>query len=362
MGMIIQNGKQYFPVYNDSEIKALPTVSTASGSIATFDTDMTENLVEVKCQIVATQSGSGTPSPDNQRPITTYTEMNVSATGKNLANVPDTSNISSQTTFETIFLQAGVYTMSANVKNNGSVICYLSLRRNGVTKGIITINANEETTKNATIKLTEDSDYAIVASGSSAGCNFNISEFQLEQGDTPTTYEPYNGTTANIPFGQTVANGVLDVTTGKLRVTDKVVDMGSLNWGSFTFGSNSGFRAILSDGEAVGGGSGIGNAVCSVFPIVANSAVGASGADMVMAVGAYWTTGCNAYVVDSDYTTESDFKTGMSGNQLVYKLATPEVIQLSSTQISALLNENNIWCDTGDTEVKYLLTVGKKIA
>ena len=64
-------------------VRTLPTVDTASGSIATFDTDMTENLVEVKCQIVA-QQASGTPSPSNPLPITTYTEMNVGATGKNL--------------------------------------------------------------------------------------------------------------------------------------------------------------------------------------------------------------------------------------------------------------------------------------
>ena len=51
MGMIIQNGKQYFPVYNDTEIKALPTVDTASGSIATFNTDLTENLVKCVADI-----------------------------------------------------------------------------------------------------------------------------------------------------------------------------------------------------------------------------------------------------------------------------------------------------------------------
>ena len=60
----------------DNQIKALPTVSTASGSVATFDTDMTENLVEVECEIVY-QQASGTPSPSNPLPITTFSEMNV---------------------------------------------------------------------------------------------------------------------------------------------------------------------------------------------------------------------------------------------------------------------------------------------
>ena len=35
----------------DNQIKALPTVDTASGSVATFDTDLTENLIECVCDI-----------------------------------------------------------------------------------------------------------------------------------------------------------------------------------------------------------------------------------------------------------------------------------------------------------------------
>ena len=70
----------------DNQIKALPTVDTASGSIASFNTDLTENLVEVKCQIVAKQA-SGTPSPDNPLPITTYTGMNVSHSGLNMISI-----------------------------------------------------------------------------------------------------------------------------------------------------------------------------------------------------------------------------------------------------------------------------------
>lgn len=54
----------------DNQIKAMPTVSTASGAIANFDTDLTENLVSCVCEIPkATQSGSGTPSPTNPRTI-----------------------------------------------------------------------------------------------------------------------------------------------------------------------------------------------------------------------------------------------------------------------------------------------------
>ena len=229
----------------------LPTIDTASGSIATFDTDMTENLVEVKCQIVAQQSGSGTPSPSNPRPITTYTSLNLSHSGA------DTSN--------------------PNV--------------------------------------------------------------------------------TNIPFGQTVAKGVLDVTTGKLRVTHRIVEFdGSSdeNWG--TYATFNGFYFSHSDMKSGTNQEGLSN---------------------IFRVGVGWTSlgirlGANnnyMYFVQivsniSEVTDLASWKTYLSNNpvQVVYPLATPIEIQLDSITLQALLNENNIWCDTGDTSVKFLLTVGKKIA
>ena len=69
--------------------------------------------------------------------------------------------------------------------------------------------------------------------------------------------------------------------------------------------------------------------------------------------------------VDNSITSVSDWKTFLSNNnlQIVVKLAQPQIVQLSATQIQALLNENNIWCDTnGNTSVKYILSVGKKIS
>ena len=41
----------------DNQIKALPTVSTASGSVANFTTDMQENLVSCVCQLPYRASG-----------------------------------------------------------------------------------------------------------------------------------------------------------------------------------------------------------------------------------------------------------------------------------------------------------------
>ena len=37
----------------DNQIKALPTVGTASGSVATFETDLTEDLIECVCEVAS---------------------------------------------------------------------------------------------------------------------------------------------------------------------------------------------------------------------------------------------------------------------------------------------------------------------
>lgn len=57
----------------------LPTVSSASGSIATFDTDLTENLVKCVANIQAVQSGTGTPSPSNPRSISGFSNCVITA-------------------------------------------------------------------------------------------------------------------------------------------------------------------------------------------------------------------------------------------------------------------------------------------
>lgn len=237
----------------DNQIKALPTVGEASGSIATFDTDMTENLVEVKCQIVATQGGSGTPSPSNPRPITTYTSLNLSHSGA------DTSN--------------------PNV--------------------------------------------------------------------------------TNIPFGQTVAKGLLNVGTGKLRVTDVDVDLGSLTW--YKAGNADIFYSL-----GLGGNNKASEMLCEIY----DYGGAFSGNDVAYTAGnlkvsVYTGLDHRIYIRDDDCwsMSTSDFANYLSGKKLVYELATPIEIQLDSITLQALLNENNVWCDTnGDTSVKFLLTVGKKIS
>ena len=58
-------------------------------------------------------------------------------------------------------------------------------------------------------------------------------------------------------------------------------------------------------------------------------------------------------VADSRYDTSQAFRSANVGTQLVYELATPQTYQLTPTDIALLQGQNNVWADTGDTEVTY---------
>ena len=69
---------------------------------------------------------------------------------------------------------------------------------------------------------------------------------------------------------------------------------------------------------------------------------------------------------DARFTDTTAFAEAMSGVQLVYELATPIVYDLTPTEVTTLLAQNNIWADCGDSTVEYRadtkLYIDKKIA
>jgi len=69
-----------------------------------------------------------------------------------------------------------------------------------------------------------------------------------------------------------------------------------------------------------------------------------------------WISDRDVYVAGTTPTT---------GAQVVYKLATPITYTLTPQEITSLLGTNNLWADTGDSEVEYRadakLYIAKKI-
>lgn len=177
----------------------------------------------------------------------------------------------------------------------------------------------------------------------------------LEESATETTYEPF-GTTYPISWqteAGTVYGGTLDVTTGNLTVDRAMVDLGAKNWYLATAATAAGrtrFRASITDVERISSPNIVAPMLCSAYKTETanNTYTGKQGISLQQ-------NAADVYVYDAqtESMTTAEFKSAMSGVQLVYKLATPIVYDLTPTQIELFAGENNIWADTGDMTLTY---------
>ena len=189
-------------------------------------------------------------------------------------------------------------------------------------------------------------------------------EVQLEVGSSATSYAPYSNIcpisgwsevkvwvkptydttltpTATIPLGRTVYGGYVDALAGKCVVTHKGVDMGSLTWvingtipGGYQYGTYS-----LSDKKV-----GETNLICPMFYTHTPT----------QDIGTICGRAASAFVAcNSTEATAPAFTTAVTGQTLVYELATPIEVDLTPQTIRTLLGTNNIWADAGSMEIEY---------
>lgn len=277
-------------------------IATESGAVASFPDGTDAPVADLTAAIVPVQSGSGDPSPENIRPISGWTECNVTRTGKNLlpqekiylgGNNPRTKNIYFASpipagTYSVSFTFSGTYTGAAG---NAGIGAYKS--------GSPRVNVGYVNKSTGKLTITGSCDYLyfyLPTGNYDNGETCNYDNFQLELGSAATAYEPYRGDTYTVTFGSagTVYGGTLDVTTGKLTVT-------KANVASYA-------------GETLPG----------------------------------------AWISDRDVYAEGTTPT--IGAQVVYELAAPIVYDLSPVEIRTLAGQNTIWADTGSVTVKYATT------
>lgn len=155
----------------------------------------------------------------------------------------------------------------------------------------------------------------------------------------------------------TVYCGYIDPISGVLTSTMVIIDMGKLNWNMETddrldvgyyFSAISTYPYIK---------SGTTNRLCSHYRMIKDYVgltniipVYGSDIDKIMfAAGSGL-----VYVIDSRYTTGTDFKTAMSGVQLLYEITEPITYQLTPQCIKTLIGTNHIWSDDNtNIEVQY---------
>lgn len=334
----------------------LPSDS-ASGAIASFPDGAKDFPVKsLEVDIEPKQSGSGTPAPDNVRPITGYDNVVVTRAGKNLFDMygKDGKNAISKN----VFLKAGTYTTSASgISGN-----YATYVRRATTEGSITGEILASKVNQGNFTFTLSSDTAIVVhwyEPNDSSATLAGQTYQLEVGSSATTYSPYTGSTYTIPLPSTVYGGTLNVTTGTLTVDRAMVDLGTLTWGTGSTSQTGKVRfrtdSIKTEIVKAESASVMGNIICSSY---ANTTANQS---YTCVIGICVDNIGSVYVYDPNYSDAATFKTAMNGVQLVYELATPTTVSLTPTEIKTLLGDNNIFSDSGDVAVVYSADIAKYI-
>ena len=199
---------------------------TETGNPVSFDTDVSKPLKSLLIPFSPVQAGTGDPSPENVRPISGWTGLNINRTGKNLIStngedLPKTqggvtfsrngstyfvtaSNEKSGYSFakiSEIVLKTGTYTLSADEYVTGVTIRIIDR----TVTPVETIAS--ATTNNATFTISGEKSnllsVEIAANGSTIAVGEHAIKPQIETGETATAYAPYSGETIPVVFPAT---------------------------------------------------------------------------------------------------------------------------------------------------------------
>ena len=274
------------------DFRSIRNVSIAN-FIATDDTRIMKLLVGID----PVQSGSGDPSPDNVRPISGFTGLTLTRTGKNLLGTG------------TLYAENTLYSISGVPSSNNN---YNTYRIKAVASG------------------------AMVFSATPADGNMLVRALQFTSGMVfDKTLISSGSGTASVRYQNTIlpdADGFVLFCVRK-SATDSMIEVGS----------------ALSDYI---------QHQSSTYPVSWQSEAGTVyGGTLDVVSGLLTATHANIASYDGENINEpwissmdvySSGGTPTTGAQVVYPLAAPQTYQLDPVNIQPLLGENNIWADTGD--------------
>ena len=307
-----------------------------------------------------TQEGSGTPSPENIRPIKGRDSVTVTRCGENLFNpawMPEktlnngltwtitsdgtvtangTANGTSYYNSDYFSLPAGTYTISAMPYFRMSI-----LNRD---VGDTTVAA-QQVGQPCTFTVETDIQNASLFFAASGTLDNVSAKPQIEKGTTATTYAPYTGQTATLTLPSTIYGGTVDAVTGEGQEAWKLLTLdGTEDW---RYESNSYFvgHSILSNLPTEIDGK------CSHFIYSFN-----------FAGNCIFCTGDSVYTgpkLTEKYTGLDKWKSYLAAQQaagipvqIAYKLKTPTSFTATGAQpISALSGVNTLLTDADSVTV-----------
>ena len=362
-------------IYTKAEVDALiagkcdyPT-ETASGAIASFNTDLASALKECEVSFTAYQA-SGTPTPSSPIPISGFSSATLTRTGANIIGgetfadiiVSKVPNATKDTSDKTVTYEASKISnieLFNKFKPNTVYTIFISTK-SGVPNLKVVYTDNSTTTLSLGLNTTASGkSVANIIGLWSSGTTvlyydqFGVLEGSLSAGD----FIPYHGNTYLLPFGDTYYGGVLDVIRGKLRVTHEYKDLGSFTWVSETSAVSGLFRTSLTS--------------CKWQSVMLCSAYKYSSVTQYNQINDLEIALTNTEALPFlrcrntayDTYTATQFKNAVTGVQLVYELKTPIEIDLTPEQIATLVGDNNVFCDipTSSVEVAFKVSIEKYI-
>lgn len=342
----------------DDLVKVLPT-REQTGKTITFDSPFIGlPLKSCKIALTATQSGSGTPSPDNVRPISGADSIHIqntaginqwceiaelgtmdTTTGK---NTPNASRIRS--TNYILVNPNTTYYINMPFANNEYILWYEYDSNKNFIRYLYKSNGT-------TVTTTSDTRF-VRFSTVDYGTTYNH-DISINYPSTDTDYHAFVGQSITVQIGSTVYGGEYDARTGVFTVTHGYIEFdGSENWINvgglypqafqIDTGITNAFQGVLTTQARYN--------ITNWYPWTI---------DEVTNYGIRWQLNVQSgrlYVYDNNYTSDlAGFTQHLSDThlQVVFLLTTPTTIQLPPCPIDTLLGENNIWADTGDTTAEY---------
>lgn len=299
------------------------------------------NAKALTVDMLPIQAGNGTPSPDNIRPISGRTSLDVTVNGKNLVSSKiEHCNISNGGLLQSY--SSTQYDMHiAKVKANTTYT--LKTNDNTFVGGFFTsIPEVGSTTYNGQRVVSTTTFTAPIDGYVAFRSEYGYSTAQLEVGSSSTTYEPYKLIdTETINFGETVYGGTCDVVNGGTSDEWQIVNVTSAedirrnNAKQYYIRSSIAFEVDSTN-------------------IVSNKFKTASSGNGVCFLNQNGNIRFNT--VDEYESTEALFN-AIGNIQFVAKLATPTTLTTPATSIS-LNKGNNTLSTSGDNmDLKYSTTI-----
>lgn len=319
-----------------------------------------------------TQEGSGTPSPENIRPIKGRDSVTVTRCGENLFNpawMPEktlnngltwtitsdgtvtangTANGTSYYNSDYFSLPAGTYTISAMPYFRMSI-----LNRD---VGDTTVAA-QQVGQPCTFTVETDIQNASLFFDTSGILDNVSAKPQIEKGTTATTYAPYTGQTATLTLPRTIYGGTVDTVSSEGQETRKLLTLdGTEKWmvsGKFLDNKTDWYYVSSKIPNAVNATSQKGNEICSHYPHadITNTNTAQGCAIVWGAIRVRWG---DTIPDDADAWKAHLAAQYAAGTpvQIAYKLAEPVPFTVTGAQpISALSGVNTLLTDADSVTV-----------